>query len=162
MAQSLILTLEKLIKLHSSLLDLSLRKTETIKNGDVNGLDQFLKDEQKHIAAINTIEAERQKHAAFFLKERGKAGTAPTISQCIEIANDDEKNELTRLQKQLVCKIEELKTANELNQKLIYQSLQYVNMSLSMVHPQNHQGNYGRPDQEKQPSSQRSIFDSKA
>ncbi|MBM7585869.1 flagellar biosynthesis/type III secretory pathway chaperone [Bacillus pakistanensis] len=162
MARPLILTLEKLIKLHSSLLDLSQRKTEIIKKGDVNGLDQFLKDEQKHIAAINTMEMERQKQATFFLKERGKAGTNPTISQCIEVANDDDKNELTRLQKQLLMIIDELKTANELNQKLIYQSLQYVNMSLSMIHPQNDQGNYGRPDQERKPTSQRSIIDSRA
>ena len=45
-------TLDNLEKLHRSLLRLANDKTALIKSGDMEGLDQMLKDEQAHLAAI--------------------------------------------------------------------------------------------------------------
>ena len=47
-------SLDNLEKLHRSLLRLAYDKTALIKNGDMEGLDQLLKDEQAHLAAIIT------------------------------------------------------------------------------------------------------------
>ncbi|MGG4169097.1 flagellar protein FlgN [Rossellomorea vietnamensis] len=162
-ATNLTTTLEKLYKLHKSLFDLSVNKTDVIKKGDMAELDRFLKDEQKHLAAINTVEAERQRESSHYLQSRGVAFIeAPTISQCIEHSSPQEKETLAHWQQKLVDIIGELKVQNELNQKLVYQSLQFVNMNLSMTQPQPNQSTYSRPNGEKKTPASRSIFDSKA
>ena len=159
----LVTTLEKLYKLHKSLYDLSVQKTDVIKKGDMNELDQMLKEEQKHLAAINTIEIERQQQSVLYLQSQGiQSVDAPTISQCIEHSLDDDREELLTWQQKLVSIIDELKNRNELNQKLVYQSLQFVNMNLSMMQPQPDQSTYTRPNGEKNSPSGRSMFDSKA
>ena len=162
-ATTLITTLEKLYKLHKSLFDLSVSKTDVIKKGEMSELDNVLKDEQKHLAAINTVEAERQRQSSHFLQSRGiHLNDTPTLSQCIEHSSPDEQVTLAHWQQKLVDIINELKVRNELNQKLVYQSLQFVNMNLSMMQPQQDQSTYSRPNGEKKPPTGRSMFDSKA
>lgn len=162
-ATNLITTLEKLYKLHKSLFDLSVNKTGVIKKGDMSELDRVLKDEQKHLTAINTVEAERQRESSHYLRSRGVAFTeTPTISQCIEHSSPQEKETLSHWQQKLIGIIGELKAQNELNQKLVYQSLQFVNMNLSMTQPQPDQTTYSRPNGEKKTPASRSLFDSQA
>jgi flagellar biosynthesis/type III secretory pathway chaperone len=162
-ATNLITTLEKLYKLHKSLFDLSVNKTDVIKQGDMSELDRVLKDEQKHLAAINTVEGERQRESSHYLQSSGVPFTeAPTISQCIEHSSPQEQETLAHWQQKLVGIIRELKGQNELNQKLVYQSLQFVNMNLSMTQPQPESSTYSRPNGEKKAPASRSIFDSKA
>ena len=44
--------LEKLLKLHQSLLQLDKEKTDMIKKGDIDALQSLLRNEQNHISAI--------------------------------------------------------------------------------------------------------------
>ena len=162
-ATTLITTLEKLYKLHKSLFDLSVNKTDVIKQGEMSVLDSVLKDEQKHLAAINTVEAERQRESSHFLRSQGvQLQEAPTISQCIEHSTAEDRKALALWQNELVKIIGDLKIRNELNQKLVYQSLQFVNMNLSMMQPEPDQSTYSRPNGEKKSPTGRSMFDSKA
>jgi flagellar biosynthesis/type III secretory pathway chaperone len=156
---TLVNILEKLLKLHESLLDLGLSKTEIVKKGDMEGLQQMLKDEQKHIAAINMMEKERHKAAKQFL---GSNAEDITISNCIANAEPELKETLSQLQTDILAVIEKLQDRNELNQMLIYQSLQFVNMSLDMFKPRTESVNYSRPVQDKAPKPSFTIFDSKA
>ncbi|KUP04468.1 hypothetical protein Q75_15305 [Bacillus coahuilensis p1.1.43] len=163
-SQSLFAVLEKLVSLHKSLYNLALQKTEIVKNGDMTGLNELLQNEQKHLGAIKTVEAERQKTAVNFLLERygAHSKSEPTISDCIDVAKDEEKHELRSLQQSLAEAIEQLKERNELNQRLLLQSLQFVHLNLSMLQPQKPQATYGNPVQGKKPTAARSLFDSKA
>ncbi|RBP00048.1 flagellar protein FlgN [Rossellomorea aquimaris] len=162
-ATSLIATLEKLYKLHKSLFDLSVEKTNVIKNGAMNELDAVLKNEQKHIAAINTVENKRQQESNNYLQSLGvRMEKNPTISLCMENSSPEDQDVLGYWQQKLVDVITELKGRNELNQKLVYQSLQFVNMNLSMLQPQSEKLTYSRPNGEKSIPAGRSMFDSKA
>ena len=53
-------TLDKLEKMHRSLLEISLSKTEFVKANDISQLDSIIKTEQAHVAAIETLELQRQ------------------------------------------------------------------------------------------------------
>ncbi|BCB05703.1 flagellar protein FlgN [Bacillus sp. KH172YL63] len=162
-ATNLLTNLEKLYKLHKSLFDLSVNKTDVIKKGEMIELDRVLKEEQKHLAAINTVEAERQREAAQYLQLRGiSMNGTPTISQCIEHSTQEEQESLANWQQKLIGMIDDLKVRNELNQKLVYQSLQFVNMNLSIMQPQPEQSTYSRPNGERKSPGGRSMFDSKA
>ncbi|MEL3970957.1 flagellar protein FlgN [Rossellomorea oryzaecorticis] len=162
-ATTLIATLEKLYKLNKSLFDLSVKKTDVIKGGDMEGLDHLLKDEQKHIAAINMVENDRQRESAEYLRTMDLlTEEPPTLSQCIEYSPPGDQAVLRDWQIKLTELVSLLKERNELNQKLVYQSLQFVNMNLSAMQPQDRQSTYSRPNGEKKAPAQRSIFDSQA
>ena len=52
--EKILQSLNKLDMLHKSLLEVAYKKTETIKIGDMDNLNQLLKDEQAHVAGIHT------------------------------------------------------------------------------------------------------------
>ncbi|MHA7138078.1 flagellar protein FlgN [Rossellomorea arthrocnemi] len=162
-ATNLTKTLEKLYKLHKSLFDLSVNKTDVIKKSDMGELDNVLKGEKKHLAAIDMVEADRQRESIHYLQSRGvHLNEPPTISQCIEHSSPEEQEMLGQWQQKLVGILGELKSQNELNQKLVYQSLQFVNMNLSIMQPQSEPLTYSRSNGEKKIPAGRSMFDSKA
>lgn len=154
-------SLEKLVKLHKSLNNLANKKTEIVKLGDTDALNQLLMDEQKHIKAIEATEKERQTAVTGFLQSKGQAAEPSTISKVIELSSPTEAEALHRLKDQLIEEAGKLKEQNYLNQQLIYQSLRFVNITLDMLRPQNQQFNYEKPAQQKQQGSN-SMFDSRA
>lgn len=149
-------------KLHKSLLGLSLKKTELIKTGDMEGLDQLLKDEQKHVAAISQLETQRQQKVMEYLQAKGFADAEPTVASVIETATTEEQAKLEQVRDELLRTISDLKWQNDLNQKMTYQSLQFVNLSLDMLRPTPASINYSKDDIKRAKSAGNSTFDSQA
>lgn len=141
--EAILTTLSKLERLHRSLLDLSIKKTDIIKKGDVSALDDMLKSEQAHVAAIEKLEQQRQLEVTDYLRANGFApNEAPTVAQLIEVAQGIEKQQLQQRREQLINIVDELKKRNDLNQKMIFQSLQFVNITLDLLQPRPEQMNY--------------------
>nr|WP_106783718.1 flagellar protein FlgN [Lysinibacillus timonensis] len=163
--QPIIEILEKLEKVHHSLLELALKKTEVVKIGNMDELNQILKNEQSHVAAIETLEKQRQLLVTDYLKSKGiDFADTPTVADVIEAANsENERKQLEQIRHRVVQAVNELKKQNELNQKLVYQSLQFVNMSLDMLRPRPEQINYsGKEAQGQNVVEKKSFFDSQA
>ena len=140
--ENLISTLEKLERMHKSLLELANKKTDLIKANDMEQLDGMLKTEQAHVAAIETLEQQRQKMVTDYLQAKGIAFTGtPTVAQVIDAADGAEKQALQAVRERLVELVTTLKQQNDLNQKLVFQSLQFVNLTLDMLRPQRSQTN---------------------
>ena len=160
---TIIQTLDNLEKLHKSLLELAYKKTEFIKTGDMDSLDQLLKDEQAHVAAISQLEQQRQTVVTDYLRAKGIAPTDnPTVALVLENTNtDEEKAQLTKARNNLLLTLEVLKNQNNLNQKLTMQSLQFVNLTLDILRPKPDQINYSRSEVQS-PSKDKAYFDSKA
>ncbi|MEE1131123.1 MAG: flagellar protein FlgN [Caryophanon sp.] len=161
---NIVSTLEKLERLHRSLLDVCVKKTEVIKESDIEGLNNMLKSEQTHIAAIERLEQQRQVEVTDYLRAKGFAPTeAPTVAQLIEAAPMDQKEALQQMRTRLIAVIDELKKRNDLNQKMIFQSLQFVNITLDLVQPRPEQMNYSSDIGGQAPQQQKkSYFDSQA
>lgn len=80
-------TLTMLERMHKSLLELAFKKTEIIKSGDIEALDQLLKDEQAHVAAIDKLEQQRQKQVTDYLEAKGlSSADKTTVADVIEAA----------------------------------------------------------------------------
>ncbi|MFS0821617.1 flagellar protein FlgN [Bacillus sp. 1P02SD] len=158
-AENLVVLLKKILTLHQNLLKLSEQKTDILKKGNIDALNDQMKEEQKYILAIKQLENER---IVIVDKWLGPLVQDKTLSKCIEMASESVRSELTGLQEELVKVTHDLKTANDLNQQLTYQSLQYVNMSLDMLLPQEQIAGYGNPAGTKEKKQTRSMFDSKA
>jgi flagellar biosynthesis/type III secretory pathway chaperone len=163
----LLATLENLEKMHRSLLELANIKTEYIKAGDMESLDAHLKKEQTHVAAIETLEQMRQKQVMDYLEAKGLAlAETPSIAHVIDITDGPEKEMLQQQRERLLTVVTDLKEKNLLNQKLVLQSLQFVNLTLDMLKPQRHQTstfNYSGDEVRGQGTvGKKSYFDSQA
>ena len=159
-------TLEKLEKMHRSLYELALKKTDLVKSNQIEELDHILKTEQAHVAAIETLEQQRQVQVKQYLLNKGISHTGtPTVAQVVEAAHEEPLlAELKELRERLMEVIETLKEQNDLNQKLVFQSLQFVNLSLNMMRPQlQEQVNYSDKEVLGQNTvGKKSYFDSQA
>ncbi|MFJ8266887.1 flagellar protein FlgN [Peribacillus asahii] len=154
-AQPIIEALEQLIKLHQGFNKLASKKKNIIIEGDTDALTALLIDEQKYVKAISQTEIKRQEAVQTFLKHQKNA----TLNQVIEVAQLEEAEILQRLQIELLEEVTQLKEQNEFNQQLLVQSLQFVNLSLDVLRPQDRSYNYGN---EQAPKPSISMFDSKA
>lgn len=134
----IVATLEKVEKMHKSLLELAIAKTEHIKLGDMKKLDQLIKNEQAHVAGIDTLERQRQLMVTDYLRAKGIALTdIPTVADLIETAQKTESTEaLVDVRERLIEILAKLKTQNDLNQKMVFNSLQMVNITLDSMRPQ--------------------------
>lgn len=156
-ATALITAMENLLKLHKSLNELAIKKTDIIKAGDMPALDQMLKDEQSHVAAIEKMEQLRQAACSKVVQQE-----KPTLEDCLPLLEEDIKSKALTLKDSLVKEVEALQERNQLNQQLIYQSLQFVNMSMSLLQPQSAQNfNYTNP-KSNQFKPQKGMFNSRA
>lgn len=156
-AQPLIEILEKLLKLHKSLYQIALEKTEVIKKGDIEALNLLMKNEQTHINAITMIDKEREKILSKLLPDREET----TLTDCLPLFPESDKDKLASLQKKLTNQLDQLKSVNGLNQELLEQSLQYVYFNLDLFLP-NDLENYSKDNDEEPPLPNLSLFDSKA
>jgi flagellar biosynthesis/type III secretory pathway chaperone len=158
-AKQLIELLEKHVKLHKGLLELANKKTEVLKKGDMEALNEIVKEEQKYIAAINQVEQARIRVVSAMI---GGANES-TLTACISQTEGTERAILEKLRDDLTAVISELKNINLLNQQLTHQSLQFVNAMLDMFMPQLPTINYAAPNKVSNPyESGRSLFNSKA
>lgn len=162
--QSLISILEKLEKMHKSLLELAFKKTEIIKNGDMDQLDDVTKQEQTHVAAIETLEQQRQRIVTDYLRAKGIAPIdTPTVGDVIDAADSEEEREqLQQVRNRLLLVIDDLQKQNQLNQTLVFQSLQFVSMTLDLLRPRPEQINYSNKNYGSSSTSKKSMFDSQA
>ena len=163
---TIFVTLDKLEKMHRSLYELAVKKTELVKSNQIEELDRILKTEQAHVAAIETLEQQRQVQVQQYLTSKGFSynGT-PTVAHLVEAAHGEPLlAELKLFRERLIEVIETLKEQNDLNQKLVFQSLQFVNLSLNMMRPQQQdQVNYSDKEVLGQNTvGKKSYFDSQA
>lgn len=158
-AETLVATLKKIFILHQHLLKLAEQKTDILKKGDIDALNEQMKEEQKYMLAVRQLENER---IAIVDRLLGPRVQEKTISKCMEAASEPIRTELAELHEELVKLVSDLKAVNELNQQLTHQSLQYVNMSLDMLLPQEQNVTYVNPAGTKEKKPTRSMFDSKA
>lgn len=161
--EKILQALEKLEHLHKSLLELAYKKTEIIKTGDTDSLDQLLKDEQAHVAAISQLEQQRQAVVTDYLRAKGIApADHPTVAHVVDASDTMEEKELLKAARnKLLLVLETLKHQNDLNQKLTFQSLQLVHMTLDMLRPKPDQINYAKSEA-RGPSKDETYFDSQA
>lgn len=157
-AEALITSMDKLLKLHKSLYEFAVQKTDIIKNGDMDALNGMLKDEQTHIAAINRMEKERQKAARMIAPSMEN----PAVSDCMLFLSMAEQERLKAMTKELTEVMYELKEQNFLNQQLVHHSLQFVSVSMNLLRPKLENMNYG-PTAAKKPAEKNipGIFNSK-
>ncbi|MGG1594079.1 flagellar protein FlgN [Terribacillus saccharophilus] len=160
--QALLETIEKLHKLHRSLLEISKLKSDHLKANDMDGLQKQLLAEKKHVQAVAQLEKLRIKQTEAYAVASGLPVPA-TVSELLEqIANQKLALQFEQELIGLTETVTELKKQEALNQQLLEQSMQFLQISLDMLAPSIQSLNYGTPNQDQQRPQNRTLFDSKA
>ncbi len=155
-------TMKHLVVLHKDLIQLSNKKTEEIKQGDMEQLSKTLMDERKHIQAITQTEEKRQALVEdFFMKVNPDVEEKTVTTLLAHIDNNEYKQQLEDVVALLIDAIVQLRQVEQLNQELMAQSMQFVQLSLDMLQPSIQRMNYDEK-QTIQDSVKQSVFDSKA
>lgn len=155
-------SLEKLLTLHQSLNSLARKKRELITENDTDSLSKLLNDEQKHLKAVEQCDRERASAVKDFLANKNMPNESATLTELIALADESERKQLDTVKDKLLLEVKSLREENQLNQQLIYQSLQFVNVSLDMFRPAQQDFNYEKPIPQPSKQGSRSMFDSKA
>ncbi|OAK67994.1 flagellar protein FlgN [Lederbergia galactosidilytica] len=158
-SQTLIEAMETLLDLHQQLLAMTIEKTEVLQKNDIETLSKMIREEQKVLTAIQVAEQKREK-ASLLITNQKEA----TVSDILKELEDAQQERLSELQIALIQVLGELQEANALNQQLLQYSLQFVNMNLDLLTPEQELPNYTKEQGTINPYSEqkRSMFDSQA
>lgn len=154
--------MQYLVDLHVDLIEVSRKKTEEIKQGDMEKLSKLLMQERKQVQLISQKESERQELVEKFFVEKNAQKEEQTMTNLLAYIDDGtEKTEFEKVMSALIDAIVELREVEQLNKELMEQSMQLVQLSLDMLQPSINRMNYDGK-QNIQESTKRSVFDSKA
>jgi len=162
--QPLAETLQGLIELHQALLELAKEKTPVLVDNRVDVLTQLMNKESKLLKKVVELDQLRTQAMNEYLTARGyHPNPNVTISDLAKmIFKMDEKKILLQLQEEFTALLTKLKHVNELNQKLIEQSLMFINYSVDLLLDSPPEVTYGKPQQHAPSASRAGLFDTKA
>ncbi len=147
--------------IYDTFLKLSNNKTDLIVGGNVSELENIVRIEQSLIIKIAKLEDQREKIVESLSSVLGKKPEEITISELASCLGQKEAIELKACQDKILKSINGLKTNNELNSKLIKNSLEYIDFSINMMTTvgtvTNSYGSSGNADEAKK----RNLFDVK-
>jgi len=166
MPKSLIETMSELVSVHEQLLEITTKKKDILIEGNIDALSKLIPEESKLVRSLGKLEEERMFQIKQFLQAKGLEAEGFTLVQLLQLISDKaDRDELNRQAIRLQELIQMLKTHNELNARLIADSLHYVNQSIELLtDTRPDQINYQAPSSGKTPvtSAGRSFFDTKA
>lgn len=155
--------LQNLVEKHNAILQLSLRKTETIKTGNIEALSELLMEERQLTQQVAQLERNRIETVSSIFQQHEEQPMDKTVDDLLSLMKDE--TERSQLEKQVVALAEvivEIKQNEQLNKSLIEQSMQFVQLSLEMMQPTMQTINYNEERKGQRTSKNRSVFDSKA
>ncbi|WP_150270519.1 flagellar protein FlgN [Paenibacillus tepidiphilus] len=161
---TLIESLERLDEAHLRMLDLAAVKKQTIMDNKVNGLIDIMNQESKLMKQIGILEEARSEAAYAYIQSVGiRSNLQLNLTELTRLVFDPEdKMRLQHIQQKLSDTLHRLKHANDLNQKLIEQSLSFIDYSLDLlVGRPNQEFTYHHPSDKSSGSARPGIFDAR-
>lgn len=161
----LLSVVESMLREHEQLLALAKRKKDVLIKGDMQALNDMVKDETAFVHRIERLEAERLGAGRLIAIRLGipvEQLTAEKVSALAE--TPEESDRMLQLTDGLRDVIAQLKQVNDLNKQLIEQSLQFVQNSIEVLTESPVVPTYGGRGETNSPypSGRTSYFDSKA
>ncbi|MFX3617891.1 MAG: flagellar protein FlgN [Sporolactobacillus sp.] len=127
----------QLIDLHNRLNQMAGEKTEAIKKGDIQSVDRLAHQELPLIENIQKLERARAEEVRQTTAGFASPESSWTFRSWIQkIVPEQEQREWQLLYERLSGAVNALKNANQLNQAMLMQSLQWVKLSINLLQPQ--------------------------
>lgn len=163
--QPLLETLSRLYDVQSQLLDLANSKKSIIIQNRTDELSKVMQQESKLIKQLEGLEQERLEAALQYLNAFGMKGIlGTTMTEWIQaVPLNKDKVALLDWQAKLLEVTQQLKRANDTNQALVHQALDYIDFSLELLTgAESEDATYQNPAQARSSYKNRRVFDTKA
>lgn len=161
MIDALINVIEKENSIYEDIAKLSKNKTDIIVKGKVAELENIVKIEQSLVLQIGKCEDAREKLVEALSKQLNLDPDKLTISELLKHLNQSQAQKLKNSQDKMAVLLKDLKNLNEMNSKLIKNSLEYIDFSMNLMTSvgvsNNNYGNNGQVGDSKK----RNLFDVK-
>lgn len=126
-------TLEDEKKLYEKLLSLSLDKKDLIIEGKISELDRIVQMEGNIILEIGKLEDEREAAVEALAKELNLSRENLTVTYICDVVKDNRCSRLREVAESIAEILGQFKEVNDINGKLIKQSLEYINFSINLI-----------------------------
>ena len=124
--------LKKELEIYQEMLKISENKTDIIVKDKVDELQEMTEREESFVKQFIELEKERIQIVKDFAAEKGLGEQILKVAELSEYF-PDKKEELMNLRKEILAVIEKTKVKNELNGKLLKNSLEYINFSVGLA-----------------------------
>ena len=136
-------------------------KVKVIKSAKVRQLEEMTKLEQQYLMKMSTYEKIRRSIFVAIAEELDLPEISSLSELLILLEDENDVEEIDGLRNQLLETIMKIKEANEANEKLIKQQLEFINFSLDLLTTDPQDGmKYGGKAQEKS-KTKTSLFDAR-
>lgn len=136
-------------------------KQEAIISNDIEGLEAITKREQGFVKTIMSLENERMQSLDNYCKEKNIV-KADTINELMGHFDELERRQFNQSREKLIDVIADLNEVNELNSKLLEQSLDYINLSIGLVSSYGlEDAGYDKKATDKDIKIDKSLFDAR-
>lgn len=158
---------ETLYQEHSmylEVLNLANRKTEVISKGKIKELEEITKTEQRYMMKMGTFEKIRRSVFAN-VAEALQVEEINSLSEfLLYLNNEQDVDEIDRVRHQLLDVVDRIKKANEVNQKLMEEHLEYIEFSLNLMTDhllEKSTPQYGGNQDKSQSKIRKNLFDAR-
>jgi len=125
--------LESETRFYEDILKLSSGKTKILVDGKVSELEKIVKLEQTLVVQVARLENKREELTEKLASELGMELKDITMTEILKHLKSGEADRFAKCCKRLSGVIKELKSANDLNSKLIKNSLDFINFSINLL-----------------------------
>ncbi len=126
--------LNEQLSLHEKLLSLSQEKKTILIKGSLPDLERIIKEEHKLIQEVKYLERDRLAMVKQLAEALKISADRITISFLTEVMQDEaSKERLQRIKGNLEEVVKELTEVNQLNAKLLEQSLEYIHATMDAI-----------------------------
>ncbi|NMB34489.1 MAG: flagellar protein FlgN [Clostridium sp.] len=140
----LINIIEEETMIYKDLVEISKNKTDVIVKGKVNELETMTELEQSLIIKIGKLEAAREKIVENVCSLLDLDAQSATISQVLECVEAPQAEKLKQKKQDLLSVLDDIMHANEINEKLLKSSIDFIDFSINIMSNSNSdENNYG-------------------
>lgn len=129
----LIKVLDQEAKAYDDILKIAKNKTSIIVEGKVAELESIVKIEQTLVLQMSRIETMRENIVDKLSADLGLKAKDVTISELLKLIKGEEAAKLKESQVNMNNVLNDLKHTNEVNSKLIKNSLDFINFSINLI-----------------------------
>ncbi|SHI61915.1 FlgN protein [Geosporobacter subterraneus DSM 17957] len=159
--EQLITALKKEYDIYRDYVDIAKKKKDIIIKGNIKELDHITGLEQDMILNMGKIDKIRAAIIGNLLNEL-KVKEIANISELAPYLEEEDRVKVLNLKDKLEKVLQEIQELNDLNGRLIQQSLEYINFNLNLMTSASTQGTtYGNRADEKNVKTKPNLFDVK-
>jgi len=129
----LVAVLQKETKIYENILEISKNKTNIIIEGKVAELENIVKLEQMLVLQLGKLETAREELIEKISSQVDLKPSDITITKLMDYVSGGQIDDLKNCQQNMAEVLKELNGVNDLNSRLVKNSLDYINFSINLL-----------------------------